>query len=176
MNAEIDDLKMPHHSIKPIMPSRPLTCASMPTLFSLEALNGLSECWTNANPILAPSSTYLSRRLRSHLVESGRLMNMLAQAALGNYWQTIPHLLIEMTQHIAEMLSPFGFNPMSKLPIDWGYNDFLSGVPKPFELVALGFLALIFLSTEVGFHSSLILFLFSFHLFLPSLKLFVGIS
>lgn len=57
-----------------------------------------------------------------------------------------------------------------------GYNDFLSGVPKPFELVALSFLASIFLSTEVGLHSSLILFLLSFHLFLLSLKLFVGIS
>lgn len=47
------------------------------------------------------------------------------------------------------MLSPFGFNPVSKLPIDWGYNDFLSGIPNPFELVALGFLASIVLSTEV---------------------------
>lgn len=76
-------------------------------------------------------------------------MNMLAQAALGDYWQTIPHLLIGMAQHIVEMLSPFGFNLVSKLPIDWGYNDFLSGVPNPFELVALGFLASIVLSTEV---------------------------
>lgn len=68
----------------------------MLAFFNLEALNGLSECWTDANPILAPSSTYLSRRLRFYLVELGRLMNMLAQATLGNYWPTIPHLLIGM--------------------------------------------------------------------------------
>lgn len=37
-----------------------------------------------------------------------------------------------------------------KAAIDWGYNYFLSGLPKPFELVALGFLASIVLSTEVG--------------------------
>lgn len=47
------------------------------------------------------------------------------------------------------MLSPFGFNLVSKLPIDWGYNNFLSGIPNSFELVALGFLASIVLSTEV---------------------------
>lgn len=136
-------------------------------LFGIGALNGLLECRIDVNPILAPSSTYLSRKLRSRLVESDRLMNMLAQAALGNYWQTIPHLHIGMTQHIAKMLSPFGFDPVLKLPINWGYDSFLSDVPQPFELIALGFLASIVLPIETGI-AFITYSLFAFFSFFPA--------
>ena len=66
--------------------------------------------------------------------------------------------------------------PTSKLSVDWGYDDFLSGAPQSFELTTLGFPISTVRLLKQALHVSLILFLLSFHLFLPRLESSIDIG